>query len=269
LPTGGTIVLDPDDWVSRNCYFGLYERPEAAVFRRLLHPGCVAVDVGANIGYWTTHMGEWVKPSGLVIAVEPSPRCLSSLRRAVEAGHSSVISVVACAAGAEQGMGVLVGHETPSNSGLGEIRNDPEMPPGGTKTAVRTLTSILADHSVQRCALVKVDVEGGEPEVLAGLGAHLDSGAIESLAIEVNPSVDTSHPDRIAKIVAGLDHPYRAFQISENGHLRRRPALLPLDAAGIASSRKRFNLLLVSDNTYEQIHDLVVPGAAPGSPRFG
>src|SRR3954453_6323025 len=50
---GARMELDLSDWIQRNIYLGSYERQETRVFRRLLKAGDVAVDVGANVGYFT------------------------------------------------------------------------------------------------------------------------------------------------------------------------------------------------------------------------
>jgi FkbM family methyltransferase len=45
--------------------------PELFFLRHLLKPGDVCVDIGANVGYYSTFMSKLVGPSGKVIAVEP------------------------------------------------------------------------------------------------------------------------------------------------------------------------------------------------------
>jgi hypothetical protein len=50
--------------------YGEYSEGEARLFARLVGPGMVAVDVGANIGAYTLVFSRLVGPSGLVVAIE-------------------------------------------------------------------------------------------------------------------------------------------------------------------------------------------------------
>src|ERR1700712_1653814 len=62
---------------------------------RMLKPGMVAIDVGANYGYYTLLFAEAVTASGLVLAVEPNPAAAGSLKETVLlngfAGHTRVL----------------------------------------------------------------------------------------------------------------------------------------------------------------------------------
>ena len=48
-----------------------YEARETILLRWLMKPGQVFIDVGANIGYYTTLAARQVGPTGRVLAVEP------------------------------------------------------------------------------------------------------------------------------------------------------------------------------------------------------
>jgi hypothetical protein len=51
---GATMVCDPKDFVQHTVlHFGVWEPNTSAVIERLLTPGDVCVDVGANVGYDT------------------------------------------------------------------------------------------------------------------------------------------------------------------------------------------------------------------------
>ncbi len=64
----GPCVIDLDHRyeATRNMAYGVYERHEVALLRRLLKPGDVSVDVGANVGYLSAHMAQCVGPAGTV-----------------------------------------------------------------------------------------------------------------------------------------------------------------------------------------------------------
>lgn len=255
MPTGITSFVDPDDWISRNAYFGLYERAELVVFRRLLKPGDVVVDVGANVGHWALHMSRWVQPTGRVIAVEPSPRCLKALERGVDVNAAANVSIVPAAAGALEGEAQLSGHLNPRHSGLGTLTGPPGEHTPAVRVPVRPLSSLLNELDVDRCALVKVDVEGFEPEVLAGLEPHLKARAVDSLMLEVSPALGTHA--RVAEAVASLGPAFRSFRVAESGALSRRPVLIPIDRRGISTAREQFNLLVANGERCTTLRGLI------------
>ena len=68
---GGRMLLDLDDYVQRKIWYRSFEPVTARALRRLLRPGDVALDVGANVGFYTLLFASRVGPSGTVHAFEP------------------------------------------------------------------------------------------------------------------------------------------------------------------------------------------------------
>ena len=67
------MELDLCEFIQRMMYLGTYERHETRLVRKYLCPGMTFVDVGANVGYYTT-LAAHVGPKGKVFAVEPVSR---------------------------------------------------------------------------------------------------------------------------------------------------------------------------------------------------
>src|SRR3954470_5617129 len=69
---GGFLYeCDQRDSVAREvCYTGWYEPQETQLASRILGPGDVFVDVGANWGYFSLIAAHWVGGTGRVIAFE-------------------------------------------------------------------------------------------------------------------------------------------------------------------------------------------------------
>jgi FkbM family methyltransferase len=240
---GGLLLpVDPDDWSAANSYRGLYERSEVALFRRLLSPGDVVVDVGANVGYLTSLFATIVGSRGRVIAVEPSPRLLPRLEQLVELLWPVPVELVPCALGASGGSAVLRDFERPEHSGAGTLRAGPGPPSGGAEVAVRTLSSLLEERGLSHVDLLKVDVEGYEPDVMAGAGSAFPSGAIGHAMIEVSP--EFGPVDFAGELVASLAGRYDSFRFTEVGAWVKRPALVPVDAGATVSFPRQWNLLL-------------------------
>lgn len=147
-----------------------------------LKPGDVFLDAGANIGLHTVAAANVVGPSGRIFAAEAMPRTQEHLRASLRlSGVEDRVQVLPVALGAhnEDGrefhIGAVAGHSSlyPLDGELEVVRVD-----------VRTVDGLLGEQSV---ALAKIDVEGAELEVLAGmrqlLAANPAMGIIAEYAV--------------------------------------------------------------------------------------
>ncbi len=149
---------------------GTFEPNEFAFVDRMLKPGMVFVDVGANDGYYTLFAARRVGPAGKVIAIEPSSRERAHLQRNLGRNGLENVQVVAAALGAEAGFvdlhlahGVHAGHNT-----LGDFAHDDVVRASSERVPLETLDAVVARQGLSRVDMVKIDVEGGEAGVVAG-----------------------------------------------------------------------------------------------------
>lgn len=164
----------------RNFVVGSYERDLRAALLRFLEPGMAVADVGANIGYYTTLFARAVGPSGRVTAFEPDPLPRAYLERNLEANGLDNVTVVPAAVAAASGVASFV-------------RNDIErgfLGTGGDEIAVPTVT--LDDHFEAAgwppVDAVKLDIESGETQALAGMRELARRNPALVLAVEYNPA---------------------------------------------------------------------------------
>jgi hypothetical protein len=69
---GRFMYLQNDAYIGRSLdVYGEYCEGEIDIFRQLLRPGDVAMDVGANIGALTQGMAQMVQSAGAVVTFEP------------------------------------------------------------------------------------------------------------------------------------------------------------------------------------------------------
>jgi FkbM family methyltransferase len=145
-----------------------------------LAEGELAFDIGANVGDWTEVM------SGLgarVVAVEPQEGVAETLRDRFAADPQ--VSVVCSAVGEAPGTGLLhpAGTASQHSSMSDEWRAVATEHRGvttwhePTEVRVTTLDALIAEFG--RPAFAKVDVEGYELQVLAGLNTPLDAITFE------------------------------------------------------------------------------------------
>ena len=248
LPDGTPLMYDPSDWTCRTAYEGTYEREILSLLDDLLDVGDVVVDVGANVGIISAHASGLVGPTGRVIAVEPSPRCLGDLH-AVTDGLGNV-TVVEAALGDETGTVDLTGWDNPDHRGLGSVV------PGHRAGLAENwfqgeahevpqlrLDDLLAGQlgGEPSISLLKVDVEGYEPVVLRGAPGLFRDRRVRSAILEVTTTLPV---DWVGDLLREVEQDYDAFMIGESGRIRRRLNLEPVDAESAVERSTQWNLLL-------------------------
>jgi FkbM family methyltransferase len=130
--------------------------------RRFVDPGSTVMDVGANIGFFTTRFMDWMGPDGLIIAIEPDEENLAALRRAVSRSRArSQVEIVGAVAAERHGWMKL--ERNFLHPGDHKIAIDDV----GIDVAAVTLDD-LAERRRKRVSFVKIDVQGAELSVLMG-----------------------------------------------------------------------------------------------------
>lgn len=216
---------------------GCLEPGTRTVLRSLLEPGDRAVDVGAHIGLLTLAMARAVGPSGHILAVEPNPRLASLLRRTLQLNDlADRVDVQMCAAGATEGtatlrIGAVLGEGTVIGSPSGETH--------AIDVPVQPLDRLVQGrHPV----VVKLDVEGAEPDVLAGFQETLRAADRLAVIVEFGPAHVRRLGITIEEWLARVVPPgFEGWMIDECG---QAGALAPFSVSAL-SSVTSVNLLFV------------------------
>jgi FkbM family methyltransferase len=141
-------------------YKSRWEAGEIAALKPLVQRGTTVIDVGANIGFFTRRFAEWVRPGGLVIAIEPEARNFQALKAMLSrCGLVNVQAVQAVAAEAAGHLKLEVSPSSPADHRLSDT---------GIAVSAVTLDLVLAQHGWPAVSLVKIDVQGAEERVLRG-----------------------------------------------------------------------------------------------------
>jgi FkbM family methyltransferase len=143
----------------------------------------VALDVGAHVGYATLRMAAHCA-AGRVVAFEPLPSHADQVAMsATRNGWSDRVTVVRAAASDTDGEMTFDAGWGP-NQGMGHL-----VPASGGGQRVRTvaLDSWLDAHGIGQVDFCKVDVEGAEGRVLAGMSAGLAAGRYRRVLLELHP----------------------------------------------------------------------------------
>jgi FkbM family methyltransferase len=164
---GATIVLNPDDpVVSGALALNVYERPETRFFLSVCRPGMVVLDVGANVGYYTALALRHIGRDARVVALEPDQETYSYLLRTVEAnGGTNTTCVCKAAAAANASMQL---YSNPDNRGDSRLYENKLATRSAAVEAI-TIDSLLESLGIASVNLIKIDVQGFEANVFAGL----------------------------------------------------------------------------------------------------
>lgn len=133
----------------------------------------VFLDVGANFGYYSWLLGEHAADGLETHLFEPDPRNQRLVRDTLGRRRSTNAVLHPVALGAEDGSALF--YRDLDTGHRGSLVADAALT-AGVSTPVRRLDAEVPTRSPM--ALVKIDVEGGEEQVLAGAAALLATGPI-------------------------------------------------------------------------------------------
>ncbi|AZS22288.1 FkbM family methyltransferase [Caulobacter sp. FWC26] len=152
------------------------------VLRRLIQPGMVVADVGANIGLLTLVMAWATGPSGRVIAFEPEAVPRSNLEKMKHLNGLSWVEV------RDQAVGESAGRLTFHVSDIIGHSSLYALPDAEEARTVEVEVVRLDDVApAQRLDVVKIDVEGAELDVLAGMKGVIAKNPDLAVVAEFGP----------------------------------------------------------------------------------
>lgn len=170
-------------------FFGEHNEPFAAwLASELLNEGDISIDVGANIGSYTFVMASSVKHSGKVFAFEPNPKLSTNLRDSVALNQcQNFISVDSRALYSNSGETLkFYISDNPNNTGTSSLINHGVFVNEENFITVKTitLTNYFQENQIEKCKLIKIDVERAEFEVLKGALELLRRRIIDYIILE-------------------------------------------------------------------------------------
>jgi FkbM family methyltransferase len=188
LRCGPRILVRPNENVGRTIFFfGDLSPRLSSVCSRVLRPGDTVIDVGANYGVITLRAAAAVGPTGCVHAIEPQPGVAALLRRSIAMNHMDQVQVHEIALSDSDGQMSL---QVPDDNLGAASLSRPLTGPGATFTVqVRTSGPFLANLSLGPVRLMKVDIEGHEPEFLRGAHDFLAAQPPDIIVIESNDHI--------------------------------------------------------------------------------
>jgi len=176
---------------------GYYDLGITSLLRRLLKPGMVYVDVGANVGVYAVLAAGCVGSTGSVVAIEANPRTALLLEDNLALNGFDARSRTLMVAASDRD-GQMIMYEFARHAGshtlvaavadygvekYAEAVNQITVP-------ARRLTELFAENNVHAADILKIDIEGFELQALRGAEDFLRM-AKPTLIVEWSPNMMT------------------------------------------------------------------------------
>lgn len=194
-----------------------YESAAFQIWERIVQPGSIVWDIGANIGLYTIAAARNAGASGLVVAWEPAPATHADLRSHVHLNKvAATCELRQEALGRENGQFSFNLQPDPSTNRLrGEAIRISSI-----EVRVRTLDDCLFD-SAYPPQVIKLDIEGAEIDALKG-GLRLLQNVRPMVLLAVHPQFVGEYGYSISELVALVkDAGYISFSLEG----REQPAV--------------------------------------------
>jgi FkbM family methyltransferase len=154
---------------------GYWEMWITQALARLAVPGTTAIDIGANVGYYTMLLADAVGPEGRVISFEPNPRIARMLGRSTSINGFASRVVIRNEAVSSSGAGSLcfaIPKHEPKNAAL--IIDEPHRQSfiaafGSDLDFIDVPAVSLDSLRIENVGAVKIDAEGAEREIWNGM----------------------------------------------------------------------------------------------------
>jgi FkbM family methyltransferase len=182
------VILEQERWFEKEWGF----------IPHLLQPGMIALDIGANLGTYTTAIAKAVGPGGQVFAYEPTSETRARLERTVAINDQSQVTVVASALSDTEREGRIVFGGSSELNHLGEASE-------GDGEAVHLTSLDLEKQRLgwDRIDFIKMDAEGEELKIIAGGSSVFEAGA-PIVMFEIKAAA--TYEPAIARTLSGLGY---------------------------------------------------------------
>lgn len=197
---GRMLGLRGDAYVSRSLeLYGEFSPGERLLMEQLIQPGMTVVEVGANLGAHTVALARRCAPAPLY-AFEPQQRVFQILCANLALNDIGNVVALPEACGEAEGEADLPAINYAGAGNFGGVSLLPATP--GAAHAHRVRVRTLDSLGLPACGLLKVDVEGFEPQVLRGARETI----MRHRPILYVENDRAANQDEVIRLMAGLGY---------------------------------------------------------------
>jgi FkbM family methyltransferase len=191
LPWRLHLRISANDTIGRAIWhLGVYDLPLTEALWRLIEPGELVVDVGANLGYVSSLMARKVGPGGTLLCFEPHPDLFAELQANIghwksELGSAfpTLRSFAAALSDSHQSTAnLVVPADFASNAGLSYLGRPKSSTDRSIPVKVCRLDEVIDAYT--NVGVLKIDTEGHEESVLKGCIGMLVTHRIRDIVFE-------------------------------------------------------------------------------------
>jgi FkbM family methyltransferase len=166
---------------------GYWETWVTQCLARIVAPGSVCIDIGANFGYFTLLMSELSGAKGRTVAVEPNPDICTFLRM-TQSIHPFKFDIIEAALSNKTGRATLnIPNIYPGSAGITSFIQHLGVKHSRKKVKTLTLDDLIESLGLLKIDVIKMDVEGAEPLIFEGMQQTIARNPELQIVMEYSP----------------------------------------------------------------------------------
>ena len=230
LRFGIRMRLDITEYLQAHLYvFGDYELPTIRFLRRVLKPGSVCLDVGAQMGYLTLAMATAASSKTIVHSFEPEDQNAARFRENIALNALSNVTLHQTAVSTVDGALKLYLSNDRNAGTHSTVYIESNVSTEFIEIPSVRLDSFVRQHALQPVDLIKIDVEGAEVDVIEGARSVLQHHR-PIVIMELSDHLQQARGQTCTEFKQSMATlGYAPYFINEDGTLRS----CPMDAAHV------------------------------------
>jgi FkbM family methyltransferase len=228
---GHIIKVDPGDYLGLTIN-SVYEPDVTFFLERSVKKGDRALDLGANIGYFTLLLAKLVGVEGHVIAFEPDAQNFALLEQNVRANDLENVDLRRQAVSDRSGTTFL--YRNPFNPGDHRLVGDAGMP---REEAEMVALDDVVRQEFGRLRWIKMDIQGGELAALRGMRSLIASCPDLTIVSEVFPRALADFGEDPAELSSLIDEGFAIRELRSDGTLRDTTLARVFDCANVSNGK--------------------------------
>lgn len=166
---------------------GYWETWMTQFFANIVKPGNVCVDIGANFGYYSVLLSALSGDTGKTIAVEPNPEIAQLLRMTSSINSPGFLIAETALSNTTGELQLTIPNDLFGSATIVDQKIMQTIDTISVKVKVKTFDELMEELNITKVDIIKMDVEGAEPLVFAGMEKLLKQKGDLQIVMEYSP----------------------------------------------------------------------------------